>query len=233
MTRLPSLDRIPRPGGTTRGGEDNLPESGHELLWRYTRDHWAAAAAGTALARRLWQENVDTPWGHQLERIYHEISDDEATLTALRRRLGHPGGKVRRALALTGERAGRLKLNGRLTSYSPLSRVEETEALLVGVRAKQLLWSAMETALGPTVAGVDLSRMAGRADSQAATLTELHRWATTEAFQPAPDPDRPLSSAGRPAPTTATATLRAPGVGASTPAPAGSPGPPPSGHGAV
>lgn len=84
----------------------------------------------------------------------------------------------------------------RLTTYFPLSRAEETERLLSGVRAKQLLWASLKAAPGPTVAGVDLGRMQARADSQAATLTELHRWAATEAIQPAPAGAPPQSGEG-------------------------------------
>lgn len=192
---------------TDRRPGHEVPRAGADLLWRYTRDHWAAGAAGAALAKRTWQENIDTPWGHQLERISREVRDDLATFGEIRRRLDHPGGRARALLALAGERAARLKFNGRLRTYSPLSRVEETEALLAGVRAKQLLWSSLENALGPVVAGIELAPLQARADSQIATLTELHRWATTEAFQPATaSPDQPATAT---AATAATATAPA------------------------
>lgn len=168
--------------GTARAGRTN---PGADLLWRYTRDHWAAAAAGSALAHRMWQENIDTPWGHQLERLAREIRADEATLTNLRRQLHHPGGRARRVLALGAERVARLKFNGRLRTYSPLSRVFEAEGLLAGIQSKLVLWEALEVALGPTAGGVELAPLVARAESQLATMRELHHWAVTEAFQPA------------------------------------------------
>ena len=44
--------------------------------------------------------------------------------------LGFGGDRLKNVGAWTLEKAGRLKLNGELTSYSPLSRVVELEGLL-------------------------------------------------------------------------------------------------------
>ena len=43
------------------------------------------------------------------------------------------------------ELVGRLKLNGRLFERSPLSSVVELETLVVGVRGKEALWTALQT----------------------------------------------------------------------------------------
>ena len=45
-----------------------------------------------------------------------------------------------------GEKAGRLKLNGRLFEYSPLSRVVELESLTLAGTARQLLWRSLAVA---------------------------------------------------------------------------------------
>ena len=47
--------------------------------------------------------------------------------------LGFGESKTKEAVAWVGEKIGRLKLNGQLRGYSPLSRVLELEALAVGV----------------------------------------------------------------------------------------------------
>lgn len=160
-----------------------------QLLHIYLRDHWALAGAGAALARRAHRHNRDTPWGHQLERVARDIAEDQEQLDAIRHALAADGGRARRVAALGAERLARLKLNGRVLRYSPLSRVYEAEGLCSGITAKRQLWLALTEAVGPSGAGADLGALVERADDQLATVAGFHRWAVTEAFQPAgPDP---------------------------------------------
>ena len=72
------------------------------------------------------------------------------------------------------EKTGRLKLNGRITGYSPLSRLVEVEGLLIGVYGKRAGWlSLLEIAAGePRLDEEQLLRLVSRAEAQ---LTELHR----------------------------------------------------------
>ena len=56
------------------------------------------------------------------------------------------GAKVRAYKVLAGwagEKAGRLKLNGRLLTRSPLSGLEETEMLRLGVEGKAAGWRTL------------------------------------------------------------------------------------------
>ena len=57
--------------------------------------------------------------------------------------LGFGGDRLKNAGAWALEKAGRLKLNGELTGYSPLSRVVELEGLLTGITGKWGLWVAL------------------------------------------------------------------------------------------
>ena len=57
--------------------------------------------------------------------------------------LGFGGDRLKNAGAWALEKAGRLKLNGELKSYSPLSRVVELEGLLTGITGKWGLWAAL------------------------------------------------------------------------------------------
>ncbi len=155
-----------------------------QLLHLYLRDHWALAGAGAALAKRAHRNNRDTPWSRQLERVARDIADDEDQLDAIRHTLAADGGRARRVAALGAERVARLKLNGRVLRYSPLSRVYEAEGLCSGITAKRQLWLALTEAIGPTCAGADLGLLVERADDQLATVAGFHRWAVTEAFQP-------------------------------------------------
>jgi hypothetical protein len=80
------------------------------------------------------------------------------------------------------EKAGRLKLNGSLLSYSPLSRLLELEGLHLGLTGKLFLWQALEGALGTSVGGEDLRRLRRRAESQRAELEPFHLAAAREAL---------------------------------------------------
>jgi len=50
--------------------------------------------------------------------------------------------------AWAAEKLGRLKLNGRLRGYSPLSRLLELEMLHIGITGKLELWQALQRTLG-------------------------------------------------------------------------------------
>jgi hypothetical protein len=144
----------------------------NQLLRIYLQDHFAGSKLGLALARRTARSNRRTAFGPPLERLAAEIADDRQALAALMAELGVRRPRMKPALALVAERAGRLKLNGRLVSYSPLSRVFELEGLAMGVRGKQALWRA----LGPL--GCDVSELERRAEAQLAELDRLHAEAT-------------------------------------------------------
>jgi hypothetical protein len=79
---------------------------------------------------------------------------------------------------------GRLKPNGRLLSYSPLSRVVELEGLTLGVTGKLGMWRALEQQQPekPALAEFDLAELIARAGQQLEGL-EVHRMrAAKEAF---------------------------------------------------
>lgn len=84
---------------------------------------------------------------------------------------------IKPALALVSERVGRLKLNGRVREYSPLSRLLELEGLLLGVAGKRAMWRLLRDrdGAGPPGAGVDFDELERRADAQLAGLDERRR----------------------------------------------------------
>jgi hypothetical protein len=151
------------------------------LLRIYLNDHLAGATAGTALARRCLSRNRSGPLGDFLTRLVREIEEDRASLRDVMRRVGARQNPAKRAAARMLERAGLAKLNGSLTSYTPLSRLVELEGLSAGVEAKRLLWLSLRAALGsdPRLADIDLERLAERARSQREGLEE-HRIAAAE-----------------------------------------------------
>ncbi|HET8739814.1 MAG TPA: hypothetical protein VFO17_08795 [Acidimicrobiia bacterium] len=152
-----------------------------KLVAIYLNDHWAGAGAGKALAKRVEGHNRGTEWGPILAEVATQIAEDERTLRELRERLGVGGGAAKRFLAVAGERVSRLKLNGRLVGFSPLSRLLEIEALICGVAGKKCLWSALRAIPGSTdLSDFELERLEQRAIEQMEILMSAHEKAASD-----------------------------------------------------
>jgi hypothetical protein len=126
------------------------------------RDHHAASAGGVALARRGLGAS------HPLTQ---QIARDRKTLEHVMRQLDVPTSASKVALVRVVERLGRLKLNGRLFARSPLSNILELEMLLVGIRAKEALWTALRAG-DVRARGVDLDALIESAGRQARRVDE-------------------------------------------------------------
>jgi hypothetical protein len=150
----------------------------------YLNDHLAAAVGATQLIRRAAGSNRDSPYGEPLTRLAEEINDDRHALQHLLKRLGIRADLVKIVASVGAERLGRLKLNGELLRYSPLSRLLELELLLLGVTGKLALWRALRTELGgdPRTDGVDFDELIARATSQRRRLDRLRERAAAEAL---------------------------------------------------
>jgi hypothetical protein len=132
----------------------------------YLNDHLAGATVGCNLAGRSLGANRGNDFGRFLEPLKAQIEEDRATLRAVMRTLGVKEDPVKRAGALIGERLGRLKLNGSLREYSPLSRLVELEGLALGVEGKLGLWLALAEIDAPELAQFDFAALAERARAQ-------------------------------------------------------------------
>jgi hypothetical protein len=150
-----------------------VPLLGSDLLGIYLNDHLVGATTALELARRAQGSNEGSPLGDYLAGLVVEIEQDKEELEGIMERLGVGKDHLKLAAGWTAEKAGRLKLNGRVTSYSPLSRLVEVEALLLGVAGKRAGWLALlEITPGePRLDEEQLQRLASRAEAQ---LTELH-----------------------------------------------------------
>jgi len=148
----------------------------------YLNDHMAAATGGVELVRRVAQSNRDTPYGEALAELHGEIEEDREALRAIMDRLGIGVDRARTVLAWGAEKVGRLKLNGQLTGYSPLSRLEELEILVLGVTGKLLLWQALQQIELPELPAGELDGLIDRARSQRERLERLRLGAAGEAI---------------------------------------------------
>ncbi|HEY0318387.1 MAG TPA: hypothetical protein VGC49_08840 [Solirubrobacterales bacterium] len=146
------------------------------LLGIYLNDHLAGSTLGVELARRLRANNVDYPeFAEPLTLVCAEIEVDRRTLEELMSRNGIRRGKLKPAAAWTAEKLGRLKLNGQLRGYSPLSRLVELETLLLGIHGKAQMWEALKTVEGEIAGDYDFAALTHRADRQRTRVEELHR----------------------------------------------------------
>lgn len=154
-----------------------------KLLHIYLDDHRAGAAAGLNLARRMLRNNRSSPWADDLTWLVTQVEDDLRQLALIRQRVAAEGGNVKRALAVVVEWAARLKPNGRVVTYSPLSRVLEAEAMISGVAAKRLLWVALRHSRPEIdLSGLDFEALERRAEEQLDSLRAFHREAAIVAF---------------------------------------------------
>lgn len=146
-----------------------------ESLAIYLNDHLAGATLGVELARRLRGSNEGDPeFGPALAEICAEIEVDRETLEEIMDRLGVGQSRLKPLAATIGERVGRLKPNGQLRGYAPLSRLDELELLQIGVAGKRRLWRALEHTHADDLPGLELGALAERATQQLRRLEALH-----------------------------------------------------------
>jgi hypothetical protein len=155
----------------------------HKLLTIYVNDHLAGSVVGKNLAKRIARQNEGNEYGRKVAVIAREIEEDQAALHDVMRRAGVRRKQLRLALARVAEMATRLKPNGRLVGYSPLSRVMELEGLTMGITGKLELWRSLAAVKSdPGVPEADYDRLAARAEDQRDRVEELRIRAAAEAL---------------------------------------------------
>jgi hypothetical protein len=155
-----------------------------KLLSIYLQDHMAGAVAGVELARRARGSNRDTDYGEEIAEICATIEEHRQVLQDVAGALGISPSRVKEAPAWVGEKLGRLKLNGRLLGYSPLSRLVELEGLVLGLTGQIELWRSLRESVGGDrrLADFDLNQMAKRTEQLRTRVERLHERAAREAL---------------------------------------------------
>jgi hypothetical protein len=154
------------------------------LLHIYLQDHLAGATFGYELAERCRQKNERSEFGAPLAELAGEIASDRQSLVAVMRRVGAERSNLKISAAWLSEKTRRLKPNGRLLSYTPLSRVVELESLVIGIAGKRALWQTLER-LAPQegeLEGFDFASLAERAEDQLERVERLRLQAARLAF---------------------------------------------------
>lgn len=139
----------------------------------YLNDHLAGATGGLELARRSHSSNEGSELGDFLGTLVTQISDERERLREIMDFLGVTEDRAKQALAWGGEKLGRLKLNGALVSYSPLSRIAELEGPYLGVSGKRAGWLNLQRSLGEHLARFDLEGLIANADEQRERLEQF------------------------------------------------------------
>ncbi len=158
-----------------------------KMLGIYLNDHLAGSVVGGNLAKRIVRQNEGNEYGTQVAEIAHEIEEDRTTLYEVMEGAGIRRKQIRLGLARLTELVTRLKPNGRLVGYSPLSRVLELEGLTMGITGKLELWRSLDMLEeGPEVPDMDFGSLAARAESQRDRVEELRLKAAREALDGGP-----------------------------------------------
>jgi hypothetical protein len=121
----------------------SIRRSAQDPLGIYLNDHLAGATAGLELARRVAGTGQVPAAPAELRQFAREVAEDRDTLLRIMGTLGLPVRSYKVWAAWAGEKAGRLKPNGRLTTRSPLSNLEELELLRLGVEGKAAGWRTL------------------------------------------------------------------------------------------
>ena len=155
-----------------------------KLLGIYLNDHLAGAVIGLEVARRTLGSNEGTVYEPFLRDLVQAIEEDKAELENLMDSLGLSQDRLKQGTAWVAEKAGRLKLNGRLTGYSPLSRLIEFEGLFLGVAGKRSLWRSLKQVADhdSRLAVTDFDKLITRANEQLEGLEEHRLKAAAEAL---------------------------------------------------
>lgn len=156
----------------------------HKLLNIYLNDHLAGATAGLELARRSRSNNRGTALADFLTELIAEIDADRTQLQTIMSSLSLSEDRLKLAGAWLAEKVGRLKLNGQVTGYSPLSRLVELEGLKLGIIGKKSLWESLKRIenLDSRLATTDLDQLIKRADEQLEALEPHRQEAAAKAF---------------------------------------------------
>ncbi|MGW2046505.1 hypothetical protein ACWCPF_15150 [Streptomyces sp. NPDC001858] len=159
-----------------------------KILDVYLNDHLAGATAGTALARRMVGEHRESAYGSELKTLAAEVSHDRQYLLQLLDDLDVAVRHYKVYGAWLGEKAARVKPNGRLLRRSGLTILIELETMRVGVEGKVLLWRALLSASAdePRLEHDWLEQLLQRAEQQLKTLDALHARATTALLSATP-----------------------------------------------
>ena len=114
---------------TARTARRGRPHAARDLSERPPRRVGRRRRAGPAPGRR---QPGHASTGRRSRQSRSQIEEDVDSLRDIMAALGVEEDRIKQAVAWAAEKVGRLKLNGQLLGYSPLSRLVELEGMMLG-----------------------------------------------------------------------------------------------------
>jgi hypothetical protein len=155
-----------------------------DLLAIYCNDHLAASTGGIELVGRMLGAHKGTEYEAPLVQLLSELREEKAALRSMMATLGIPVRQYKQLGTWVAEKITRAKLNGRLTTRSPLSSLVEFEFLASGVRAKRSGFESLRIAaeVEPRLPKAELDRLIDQAHNQYEWLTRTRRAVSAAVF---------------------------------------------------
>ena len=126
--------------------------------------------------------------GRYLAAFIPELRHDQSILESVMGTLELKKDPLKTRTAWVSEKLARLKLNGSLLRYSPLSRLVELEALCIATEGRLSLWRTLArlSAKDTRLAGFDFEALVARGEAQQQALQHLRARASDVAFADEP-----------------------------------------------
>ncbi len=154
-----------------------------QLLTIYLSDHLAGATGAVQRLSQMVSQHTDLDVHAELVTLASEVEQDRGVLLDIIERVGGRPQRLKLVAGRFGEVLGRLKLNGRVWSRSPLTPLVEIEAIQAGVTGKLSLWQSLGAhadTLG--LDANDLADLQDRARTQLRVLEQCHAGLAPGAF---------------------------------------------------
>ncbi|HVX59560.1 MAG TPA: hypothetical protein VHC19_03130 [Pirellulales bacterium] len=153
----------------------------------YLDDHLALMVGEVELVNRCLGSNRCTPLGDFLQKLAAEVAAQKSVANDIHCHIGGADSlesRVKQGVAWLAEKAGRLKLNGSLLSYSELSRLVELETLAAAAQERVAFWDNLDAvaARDSRLGGIDFAFFRDQSQRQLEELNVRRRFAAAEAF---------------------------------------------------
>ena len=137
-------------------------------LVSYLNDHLAGSVSAIELLDHLIKTHGDEPLARFLQELRADIVADQDVLKKIVQRFNANESAIRKAGAWLVEKVARVKLAAAGQKKWQIGLVQALEVLVLGVSGKQLLWRALNAAIGssPLLRGIDLTKLEERAIEQ-------------------------------------------------------------------
>jgi hypothetical protein len=146
---------------------DDEHQMAKDDLSTYLNDHLAGSVAALELLDHLIKIYEGKPLEKFFKDLRDEVSADQEVLRKLVQRFAKES-VVRKAGAWIAEKFTRAKIKTPGEKVGEMGLLQAFEVLVLGITGKQLLWRALNAALGssPLLRGADLNRLEERAIEQ-------------------------------------------------------------------